>query len=442
MSRSKPVSVVCTLALLGFVACRDRAQPERSSAALELGDDPHAFVTSSDYRRAIVERDLVERESVYARVRLRHYSRSNERGWDNLPIVDWPTLPLTLADAEHIARTRRLPDVQFGPPLSAAYGQEDAPVLPSTREQWIALGERVFFELPMVAAPSVGRALREGVDLRDYGLLVHDDAYVGVRLVQVEGHTRVALTCAVCHASIGADGRPSGVRANRNYDLGRLRLAHGGAHEPELVDETRAEDLDRLGPGRSDVQRDREFNPYAFPDFGGIVDMPYLHHTANWYHRGAASLAIRIETVYMSHGRLGNRRPRVLMWALAEYLRSLPAPPPVAAPSPASERGRAVFVDESCDACHAPPLYTSSERPTLDEIGTDPSAGTSPIRGTGRWRVPSLRGVGGNAPYLHDGSVGSLEQLFDPAREQPGHRFGLDLDAQARADLLAFLQTI
>src|SRR5690606_26812164 len=97
------------------------------------------------------------------------------------------------------------------------------------------------------------------------------------------------------------------------------------------------------------------------------------------------------------------------------------------------------FVDEGCDACHAPPLYTSSERPTLDEIGTDPSAGRSPIRGTGRWRVPSLRGVGGNAPYLHDGSVGSLEQLFDPAREQPGHRFGLELDAQARADLLAFL---
>jgi cytochrome c553 len=424
--------------LLGCGVPAAREQPP----ALELRDDPHAFITSAAYRRGILERDLVERESVYSKVRLRHYSRSDAEGWDSVRIVDWPSLPLTLADAQQIAASKQLPQLEFGPPLAAAYGTEEAPVLPRTQAEWVALGERVFFELPMTTAPSVGRALRHGVDLRDYGVLVHDGAYVGVRLAQIDGQTRVVVTCASCHASIGADGAPSGVRANRDYDFARLRIDHGGANELSLVDETDPSELAKLGPGRSDVQRDRTFNPYAFPDFGGIVDVPYLHHTANWYHRGTASLAIRIETVYQSHGQLASRRPRVLMWALAEYLRSLPPPPALAGPSPASERGRAVFAGEGCDACHTPPLYTSTERPTLAEIATDPAAGQSPIRGSGHWRVPSLRGVAGNGPYLHDGSVPTLEQLFDPEREQPGHRFGLELDDAVRADLLAFLATI
>ena len=78
----------------------------------------------------------------------------------------------------------------------------------------------------------------------------------------------------------------------------------------------------------------------------------------------------------------------------------------------------------------------------LFRSGTDPAAGTSPGRGTGYWRIPSLRGVGGNAPYLHHGAFPTLEAMFTPGREEPGHTFGLDLDAAERADLIAFLRTI
>lgn len=439
------LGVALTLVLAG---CFDRSEDEPRGKATpgvdpaSLVDDPLAYVTSSDYRRAVLERDLVDPSPTYARVRLRHYSRTDTRGWDLLPIVEWPTQPLTVALAEQIATTKRMPQLAFGPTLSAAYGDEEAPQLPKTQAEWIALGERVFFELPMSGAPSVGRALREGADLRDYGVIVHEGRYVGVALAEVDGRTRVVVTCASCHASVGADGRVSGIRANRAYDHGRLRIDHGGRNEFSLVDTTRAEDLDKLGPGRSDVQHDMSFNPYAFPDFGGIVDMPYLHHTANWYQRGVASLAIRVETVFVSPGKNGSRPPRVLMWALAEYLRSLPAPPAIDSPNAASERGRGVFEREGCDVCHAPPLYTSQLRPTLAEIGTDDAAGRSPIRGTGTWRVPSLRGVGGNGPYLHHGAVATLEQLFDAQREEPGHRFGLELADDERADLIAFLRTI
>ncbi len=409
-------------------------------AELELGDDPYAYMTSRAYRRAILERDLVTPEPIYAQVRLGHYASTDDpEGWDELPVVARPTSPLTLADAAELAATQELPALTFGPALGEGLGPE---AMPTTRAGWVALGERVFFEFPMSLAPSIAWALRDGADLRDYGLLVHDDAYIGVRFVEQDGQAAIAVTCASCHASLGADGRPSGVRSNRAFDLGRLRLDFGQALEHHAVDETAAEKLGELGPGRSDVQADGQFNPYAFPDFGGIADIPYLHHTANWHNRGVATLAIRVETVFISTGADPGRPPRVLMWALAEYLRSLPAPPPVAPPGPASARGREVFATSGCDGCHAPPLYTSSERVAVDELGTDPAAGTSPARGTGYWRIPSLRGVGGNAPYLHHGAFTTLEAMFDPGRAEPGHTFGLDLDADARADLIAFLRTI
>ena len=61
---------------------------------------------------------------------------------------------------------------------------------------------------------------------------------------------------------------------------------------------------------------------------------------------------------------------------------------------------------------------------------------------------------------LHDGSVASLEEMFDPARLRPdhepggwkgpevtkraipGHPFGLGLNAEDKAALLAFLRSI
>jgi mono/diheme cytochrome c family protein len=445
--------VIATLPLSACVLPSDSVSGDSSGEA-ELGDDPLAYLTDPDYRRAILERDLVSDTPIYAQVRLRHYARGSG-GWDELPVVDWSSAPLTLALAAELAATQSFPAIAYDPPLSAAYELAGGPDLdalsdaqldalaervPQTEAEWVALGERVFFAYPMSLAPSLAAAVRAGVDLRDYGVLVDDDAYVGVRVIEDAGAARIAVTCASCHASIGAAGRPDGVRANRDYDFGRLRIDFGGgAAEAHAVDATALEHLAALGPGRSDVQNDGLFNPYAFPDFGGIAQMPYLHHTANWHNRGVATLAIRIETVFVS---ASDRPPRVLTWALAEYLRSLPAPAPVAEPSPASLRGAAVFEAQGCAGCHTPPLYTSDVLVSVAELGTDDAAGTSPVRATGYWRVPSLRGVGGNAPYLHHGPFATLEAMFEPERAEPGHRFGLTLAPSDRADLLAFLRTI
>ncbi|HEV2170099.1 MAG TPA: hypothetical protein VGR40_04075, partial [Candidatus Binatus sp.] len=92
-------------------------------------------------------------------------------------------------------------------------------------------------------------------------------------------------------------------------------------------------------------------------------------------------------------------------------------------------------------------------------VGTDPNLALKTRKGTGFYRVPSLRMVWMEACFLHDGSIGTLEGLFDPARLQPdfrssnwapitkshpveGHPFGLRLKAAERADLIAFLRTL
>jgi hypothetical protein len=76
----------------------------------------------------------------------------------------------------------------------------------------------------------------------------------------------------------------------------------------------------------------------------------------------------------------------------------------------------------------------------LDAIGVD-AVGLSIERGTGRWRVPSLVGVAARGALLHDGSAVTLEAVLDP-RRPGGHRFGLGLDADTRADLVAYLRTL
>ena len=95
-----------------------------------------------------------------------------------------------------------------------------------------------------------------------------------------------------------------------------------------------------------------------------------------------------------------------------------------------------------CDGCHTPPLFTSDRQVPLEEVGTDPEAGESAVRYSGHYRIPSLRGVGRTAPYLHHGAFESLEAMFDPERTEPGHTFGLELEEAERADLIAYLRTI
>ena len=127
--------------------------------------------------------------------------------------------------------------------------------------------------------------------------------------------------------------------------------------------------------------------------------------------------------------------------------------------------------------CHTPPLYTSNkltlaqgftppkEKSALLDVlaisvGTDPGLSLMTRKGTGYYKVPSLKGVWYRGHYLHDGSAASLEEMFDPDRLKEthvpggwlppgsttraikGHEFGLKLEPREREQLIAFLRTL
>ena len=93
-------------------------------------------------------------------------------------------------------------------------------------------------------------------------------------------------------------------------------------------------------------------------------------------------------------------------------------------------------------------------------IGVNPSYTLETHKGTGYYKVPSLKGVWYRGPFEHNGSVATLEDWFDPARLRAdyvptgykgydgktrsvqGHRFGLDLKPEEKKALIAFLKTL
>jgi hypothetical protein len=92
-------------------------------------------------------------------------------------------------------------------------------------------------------------------------------------------------------------------------------------------------------------------------------------------------------------------------------------------------------------------------------VGTDPTLALKTRKGTGFYRVPSLRMIWMDVAFLHDGSIGTLEEFFDKGRLDPGfhgsnwspltkphavagHPFGLDLTSPDRTALIAFLKTL
>jgi hypothetical protein len=230
--------------------------------------------------------------------------------------------------------------------------------------------------------------------------------------------------------------------------------------------------------------------PAKVPDLIGIKDRKYIDHTATHLHRGIGDLmryaALVTSAEAMQFGphsfagepakRPGTRISDEALYALALYLYSLKPP---ANPNPFNESAKAgeQIFKRDCAGCHVPPLYTNNKltlakgfRPSKDQpttldvipvsVGTDPALALRTRKGTGYYKVPSLKGVWYRGRYLHDGSVASLEEMFDPERLKEthlpggyrplgtarravdGHVFGLNLSPEDRRDLVAFLKTL
>lgn len=244
-------------------------------------------------------------------------------------------------------------------------------------------------------------------------------------------------------------------------------------------------------PGAVDRPNGSPFYITKVPDLIGMRDRKYIDHTATHKHRNAGDLMRYAALVeYSDAMEFGDHRlltsaqrkvrvrwPDELLYALAQYIYSLQPPPNPNPRGALTMQGEKVFAAAGCPVCHTPPLYTNNKL-TLAEgfdpgpnhplradilpisVGTDPNLALKTRKGTGLYKVPSLKGVWYRGLYGHDGAVASLEEWFDSNRLRDdyvptgfkgyrvthravkGHNFGLQLSPYDKKALIAFLRTL
>jgi len=404
------------------------------------------YLVDASYRRAELVASLVNPQDGYAQQRLEHYATGDANDWDRLPEWNPPVEPVQPSELDAPGGASATSPGAGAAPLGLPddVASEDDPRL-------VALGEAAFHRYPVQLAPYLRVALASRDAAARYGLWVDDRAGVGglVREQLADGSGAVALTCASCH-----EARVSGAlvpgRPNDHFEIGAAML--DGANPP--IPAGTAAAIGAWGPGRLDVTTSTGLEPVRIADLRPVKWLTHLQADATVHQIDRTALAIRIETLIVTSAGETVRPPRVVALALAAYVASLAqALPDEAAAAASSPRGAQVF-EQACTACHQGTALTGPPVP-LAVVGTDPTLGQSAVRGTGTYRVPSMHGVGTRGALLHDGTVPSLAAMFDPARTSPGyplrlhgpgaipgHPFGMSLDADDRAALVAFLSAL
>jgi mono/diheme cytochrome c family protein len=237
--------------------------------------------------------------------------------------------------------------------------------------------------------------------------------------------------------------------------------------------------------------------PVKIANLIGLRDLKYFDRTGTSRHRNIADLMrysgliadvtdaltrygggpdAALNPAYMGLGSGIHRTPDAMLYALAKFVYSLRPPENPNKPDAKAKRGNVIFRSAGCVNCHTPPLYTNNRLSPAKgfvppawllnqvdaipiSVGTDPNLALKTRKGTGFYRVPSLRMLWLEGCFLHDGAIGTLEELLNPARLNPdfrssnwhaatpahaveGHPFGLDLSVPDRTDLIAFLRTL
>jgi hypothetical protein len=398
------------------------------------------------------------------------------------------------------------------------------PVRLNTENDWILAGREVFRSpitlLPLEMLPHFRGILeRTGVPVAYDGTYPQVSL-----VVSKKGTVMVGLfSCAMCHTRTQADGSiieggpgtvpdlllgfPPVVQAARAF---QRALFHVPWLDKDPIDRVQNMSIDEINAIKSAMplgvlarHGTSLFAPVQVPDLIGIKDLRYLDHTGLMRHRDAGDLmrysalnqgldmassyAGYTPTAVMRASDLKDnnlpapetekRYSDIQLFALTKFLYSLTPPPNPNRSTALSQRGGKVFTREGCNRCHTAPLYTSNKltpaqdfivteqdlrtydiEPTV--VGTDTELTMRTRRGTGYYKIPSLRGVWYRGPLEHSGSVATLEDWFDPRRLRsdyvptgfkgfgvktravPGHPFGLGLTADEKAALIAFLRTL
>lgn len=108
-----------------------------------------------------------------------------------------------------------------------------------------------------------------------------------------------------------------------------------------------------------------------------------------------------------------------------------------------AEFGKIIFQQQGCANCHSGSIFTDSPSGVLHDIGTNESSSGSRLdKILPGFDTPTLRGIWQTAPYLHDGSANTLEEVFLNRNPNDAHAIISDLSADDFDKLISYLKQI
>ncbi len=287
--------------------------------------------------------------------------------------------------------------------------------------------------------------------------LIQLDAVIGVSgQVDFDGErlslTSMGITCALCHSNVDDSFIPGiGKRLDgwANLDLNPGAII---ALSPAVSEEDRAV-YQSWGPGKYDPRFniDGLSTPLVLPPIYGLEGVKRATFTADgdikYWNRYVAV------TQMGGHGTFVDRRLEInihqrpdrvkrKLKPLEAYQLSLraPQPPENSFDEAAAIRGEIVFqTTANCAKCHTGDLLTDVNRRRLhsaEEMGLDGAYAMRTI--TKKYRTTPLRALWQHAPYFHDGSAGTLEDVV----EHYDTHFQLHLALDEKLDLVEYLKSL
>jgi mono/diheme cytochrome c family protein/cytochrome c5 len=272
----------------------------------------------------------------------------------------------------------------------------------------------------------------------------------------VDRLARVGITCALCHSTVDNSFAPGiGKRldgwANRDLNPGAI-IALSPA-----VDAATKVALNSWGKGKFDPRHnvDGVSNPVVIPPAYGLEGIHSVTFTGD-----GNELAYwnRYVGVVQMGGQGSFSEPRLNLSitngtqdlitsklpALQAYQLSLKAPVPPAGSfdAVAASRGKLVFEGAGqCATCHSGAMFTDANtrlHPPSDSMAEPETPSYAARSATKQYRTSPLKGAWQHAPYFHNGSAATLEDVV----RTYDTRMSLGLSGSEVADLAEYLKSL
>lgn len=257
-----------------------------------------------------------------------------------------------------------------------------------------------------------------------------------------------SMSCATCHdpAHGWADPRP------RSLGAGGAEL---GRHSPTVINTAFNEP--QFWDGRAHQLEEQATGPIMSPAEMNMPGPEVVLERVNL----APEYEGRFESVFGRAANIDDLGRAIAAFERTVVSRDSPFDEYVGGDSDAlteqEKRGLIVFITKaSCTACHSGPNFTDNkfhnlgvkqQGPLSEDDGRFAVTGDEKDRGA--FKTPTLRNVAQTAPYMHDGSEATLEDVVEfynkGGEDKPGKSElikPLNLTEGQKADLVAFLKAL